>query len=54
LKPVWDGDGFDDYTFSLQNLYALQPNQGSIELNSVISNRKAATKIIFYKQIFLV
>jgi hypothetical protein len=33
--------------FSFQNLYASQPNQGSIaELNSVISNRKAATKII--------
>jgi hypothetical protein len=38
---------FDDYTFLFQNLYASQPNQGVLlELNSVISNRKAATKII--------
>jgi hypothetical protein len=53
LKPVNGDGGFDDYTFLFQNLYASQPNQGVLlELNSVRSNRKAATKIIFYKQIF--
>jgi hypothetical protein len=38
--------------FSFQNLYASNPIKVLLELNSVI--RKAATKIIFYKQIFLV
>jgi iron complex outermembrane receptor protein len=48
LRRVWDGDGFDAYTFLFQNLYALQPNQGSIARAQFrTSNRKAATKIIF-------
>jgi iron complex outermembrane receptor protein len=38
----------------LFKIYMLRnPIKGVFELNSVISNRKAATKIIFYKQIFL-
>jgi iron complex outermembrane receptor protein len=37
---------FDDYTFSLQNLYASQPNQGSIaELNSVEAKKQLPKKL---------
>jgi hypothetical protein len=41
--------------FSFKIYASRNPIKGVLlELNSVISNRKAATKIIFYKQIFLV
>jgi iron complex outermembrane receptor protein len=53
FETVWDGDGFDAYTFLFSKFICFtNPIRECAGPNSATSNRKAATKLFFFKLIF--